>query len=151
EPFLVIATQNPIEYHGTYPLPEAQLDRFLMRVRIGYPGRDDAKRILREKDLAGQLKTMKPVLSRDEVVALQQQADQVAVDDAILDYIVRLAETTRSHKAFKLGLSPRGALALTRAARAHALVHGRDYCVPDDVKAVAVPVVAHRTIVDSSV
>ena len=150
EPFLVIATQNPIEYHGTFPLPEAQLDRFLMRLHIGYPGREDAKRILKEKDLSGQLKHMKPALTRDEVAALQKEADEVAVDDAILDYIVRLAEATRESKAFKLGLSPRGALALTRAARAYALVHGRDYCVPDDVKAVAVPVVAHRTLLDSS-
>jgi MoxR-like ATPase len=150
EPFLVIATQNPIEYHGTFPLPEAQLDRFLMRVQIGYPDREDAKKILREQDLAGRLKTMPPVLSRDEVQDLQKRADAVTVEDGLLDYVVRIAETTRAHKAFKLGLSPRGALALTRAARAYALVHGRDYCVPDDIKAVAVPVVAHRTLVDSS-
>jgi MoxR-like ATPase len=150
EPFLVIATQNPIEYHGTFPLPEAQLDRFLMRLHIGYPDREDAKRILREKDLAGQLKTMAPALTRDEVVALQAQADETAVEDSLLDYVVRIAEATRAHKSFKLGLSPRGALALTRAARAFALVCGRDYCVPDDIKAVAVPVIAHRTLLDSS-
>jgi len=150
EPFLVIATQNPVEYHGTFPLPEAQLDRFLMRLHIGYPGREDAKRILREKDLAAQLKDMAPAMTRDEVVELQRQAEEVSVDDALLDYIVRLAEATRTHKAFKLGLSPRGSLALSRAARAYALVHGRDYCVPDDIKTVAVPVVAHRTLLDSS-
>ena len=150
EPFLVIATQNPIEYHGTFPLPEAQLDRFLMRLHIGYPDRDDAKRILREKDLAGQLKAMAPALTRDEVVALQALADETAVEDSLLDYVVRIAEATREHKSFKLGLSPRGALALTRAARAFALVSGRDYCVPDDIKAVAVPVIAHRTLLDSS-
>jgi MoxR-like ATPase len=150
EPFMVIATQNPIEYHGTFPLPEAQLDRFLMRLHIGYPDREDAKRILREKDLAVQLKTMAPALTRDELAALQRQADEVAVDESLLDYVVRVAEATREHKNFKLGLSPRGALALTRAARAYALVNGRDYCVPDDIKTVAVPVVAHRTLLDSS-
>ena len=150
EPFLVIATQNPVEYHGTFPLPEAQLDRFLMRLQIGYPDREDAKRILREKDLAGQLRNTPPAVTRDEVLKLQAQAEEVTVDDALLDYIVRVAEATRANKAFKLGLSPRGALALSRAARAYALVHGRDYCVPDDIKTVAVPVVAHRTLLDSS-
>jgi MoxR-like ATPase len=150
EPFLVIATQNPVEYHGTFPLPEAQLDRFLMRVQVGYPNREDAKRILREKDLAGQLKDMKPALKHAEILDLQKKADDVAVDDSLLDYVVRVAEATRAHKSFKLGLSPRGALALTRAARAYALVSGRDYCVPDDIKAVAIPVIAHRTLIDSS-
>lgn len=150
EPFLVIATQNPVEYHGTFPLPEAQLDRFLMRIQIGYPSPEEAKRILREKDLSSQLKSLKPALKRDEVVALQARADEVRVDESLLDYIVKIAEATRANKSFKLGLSPRGALALTRAARALALVDGRDYCVPDDVKAVAVPVIAHRIVLDTS-
>ncbi len=150
EPFLVIATQNPVEYHGTYPLPEAQLDRFLMRVRIGYPSAEDAKKILREKDLAGQLKDLRPALKREDVLALQREADAVGVSEDILDYIVRVAEATRAAKSFRLGLSPRGALALCRAARAYALVSGRDYCVPDDVKAVAAPVIAHRVLIDSS-
>lgn len=150
EPFLVIATQNPVEYHGTFPLPEAQLDRFLMSLQIGYPSPEQAKRILREKDLPAQLKGMRPALKKDEVLALQQQADEVKVDDSILDYIVRISEASRSAKQFKLGLSPRGALALCRAARAYALVLGRDYCVPDDIKAVAVPVIAHRVVLDTS-
>jgi MoxR-like ATPase len=150
EPFLVIATQNPVEYHGTFPLPEAQLDRFLMRLRIGYPSTADEKRILKEKDLFVQLKTLKPALSKEEVLALQEAAENVAVKDELLDYIVRIAEATRSSKQFKLGLSPRGALALSRAARAHALVDGRLYCLPDDIKAVAVPVAAHRLVLDTN-
>jgi MoxR-like ATPase len=149
EPFLVIATQNPVEYHGTFPLPEAQLDRFLLRLQIGYPSPDDEKRILREKDLALQLKSLSPAVSKEDVLALQEQAEAVRVDEALLAYIVRLAEATRSSKQFKLGLSPRGALALCRAARAHALVQGRDYCLPDDIKAVAVPVAAHRLVLDT--
>ena len=150
EPFLVIATQNPVEYHGTFPLPEAQLDRFLMRLQIGYPSPEEAKRILKEKDLPNQLKHLKPALRKEEVLALQARADEVRVEEALLDYIVRFAEATRAARQFKLGLSPRGALALCRAARAYALVSGRDYCVPDDVKAVAVPVAAHRIVLDTS-
>jgi MoxR-like ATPase len=149
-PFLVIATQNPVEYHGTFPLPEAQLDRFLMRVQIGYPSPEDAKKILREKDLGGHIKALKPALKLDEVQSLQEQAENVTVEDDILEYIIRLAEATREDKRFKLGLSPRGALALCRAAKAYALVSGRAYCVPDDVKTVAVPVVAHRVVLDTS-
>jgi MoxR-like ATPase len=150
EPFLVIATQNPVEYHGTFPLPEAQLDRFLVRLRIGYPSPADERRILQEKDLSGSLKGIKPVLKVPEVLALQEQAENVRVEDELLDYIVRIAEATRQSKTVKLGLSPRGALALSRAARAFAFVSGRDYCVPDDVKAVAVPVMAHRLLFDTS-
>ncbi|MEK7859156.1 MAG: MoxR family ATPase [Elusimicrobiota bacterium] len=149
-PFLVLATQNPVEYHGTFPLPEAQLDRFLMRIQIGYPSPADEKKILREKDLAAQVRESKPALSRDEVLALQAAAEAVRVDEALLDYIVRIAESTRRSGSVKLGLSPRGALALTRAARAYALVDGRDYCVPDDIKAVAVPVLSHRLLLDTS-
>jgi MoxR-like ATPase len=150
EPFLVIATQNPVEYHGTFPLPEAQLDRFLMRVQIGYPSPEEAKRILKEKDLSARLKALRPALKRDEVLALQQKADEVRVEDPLLDYIVKIAEATRIQKNFKLGLSPRGALALTRAARAYAMIDGRGYCVPDDIKSVAIPVIAHRIVLDTS-
>ena len=150
EPFLVIATQNPVEYHGTFPLPEAQLDRFLMRIQIGYPSPEEAKKILREKDLSTQIKGLKAALKRDAVLALQQKADDVRVEEGLLDYIVKIAEATRAGKSFKLGLSPRGALALARAARAYALVEGRAYCVPDDIKAVAVPVIAHRIVLDTS-
>lgn len=150
EPFLVIATQNPVEYHGTFPLPEAQLDRFLMRVQIGYPSSEDAKKILKEQDLAQRLKAVKPALTVAETLDLQAQAEAVRVEEDILDYIVRISEESRRMKSVKLGLSPRGALALTRAARAYALIFGRDYCEPDDVKAVAVPVMAHRLMLDTS-
>lgn len=150
DPFLVIATQNPVEYHGTFPLPEAQLDRFLMRVRIGYPTREDEMRILRERDRPASAEDMPPVLTREEVLRLQARVDEVRVDEALLDYAVRFAEASRAAKGVRLGLSPRGTLALIRAARAHAMVEGRDHCVPDDVKSVAVPVAAHRLLLDTS-
>ncbi len=150
DPFLVIATQNPVEYHGTFPLPEAQLDRFLMRVRIGYPTHADELRILRERDRPASAEAMKPVLTRDEVLALQARVDAVRVDEALLEYAVRLAEASRAVKGVRLGLSPRGTLALVRAARATAVVEDRDYCVPDDLKLVAPPVIAHRLLLDTS-
>jgi MoxR-like ATPase len=150
DPFLVIATQNPVEYHGTFPLPEAQLDRFLMRVRLGYPTHEEEMRILRERDRPPTAEDMKPILAREEVLALQQRVDAVRVDDAILDYAARIAAASREAKGVRLGLSPRGALALARAARAWAVSDGRDHCVPDDVKSVAVPVAAHRLLLDTS-
>jgi len=150
EPFLVIATQNPIEYHGTFPLPEAQLDRFLMRIAVGYPSPNDEKRILKEKDLSGQLKELPAVLNLIEVVNLQNQVDEVRMDEELMDYVVAIAKASRAAKSIKLGLSPRGALALCRAARALALVLGRGYCIPDDVKSVAVPVMSHRLVLDSN-
>lgn len=150
EPFLVIATQNPVEYHGTFPLPEAQLDRFLIRVQIGYPSPEEEKRILSEHDLEGRLKALKPVLSLGEILDLQRRADSVLVQEALLDYAVKIAEATRAGGRFKLGLSPRGGLALVRAARAWALVRGRGYCIPDDFKTMAAPVIAHRVILDSN-
>ena len=149
-PFMVIATQNPVEYHGTFPLPEAQLDRFLLRIRIGYPDSVNEKLILREGDLAQRLKDLKPVLSVEQVLALQDEADKVRMDDALLDYIVAIARATRSAKGVKLGLSPRGSLALCSAARALALASGRDYCIPDDIKRAAVPVMSHRLLSDSN-
>jgi len=150
DPFLVIATQNPVEYHGTFPLPEAQLDRFLMRVRLGYPSHDEEMRILRERDRPPSAEDMKPVLEREEVLALQRRVDAVRVDEAIMDYAVRLSAATREAKGARLGLSPRGTLALVRAARAWAVSEGRDHCLPDDVKAVAIPVAAHRLLLDTS-
>ncbi|MDX6770726.1 MAG: MoxR family ATPase [Elusimicrobiota bacterium] len=150
DPFLVIATQNPVEYHGTFPLPEAQLDRFLMRVRIGYPTHEDELRILRERDRPPSPDDLKPVLSQADVLALQAQVDAVRLEEPLLDYAVRFAEASRRAKGVRLGLSPRGTLALCRAARAHALVAGRAHCVPDDLKAVAVPVAAHRLLLDTS-
>ncbi len=150
EPFFVIATQNPVEYQGTFPLPEAQLDRFLMRLRIGYPEAEDEKRILKERGLILDAEKVKPVMTLEELVALQEAVEKVRVEDAVLDYVVRLADRTRRSEKLKLGLSPRGALALCRAAQAYALSSGRDFCEPDDVKKVAVPVVAHRVVLDSN-
>lgn len=149
-PFMVIATQNPVEYHGTFPLPEAQLDRFLLRIRIGYPDAGHEKRILGEGDMAHRLKDLEPVLSVAQVLEMQAEADSVRVDDSLLGYIVAIAAATRSAKNIKLGLSPRGSLALVSAAKALALASGRDYCVPDDIKRVAVPVMSHRLLADSN-
>ena len=150
QPFMVIATQNPIEYHGTFPLPEAQLDRFFMRVRVGYPGIEEEKMIVKEGDLYGRASQLKPVLTHEEVAELQAEATRVAVDEALLEYVIRLADSTRREPLIKLGISPRGALFLHRAAQANALIEGRDYCVPDDVADLIKPVFAHRIIVESN-
>lgn len=150
DPFMVIATQNPVEYHGTFPLPEAQLDRFFMRVRIGYPAIEDEKAIVREKDLYERAAMLRPVLTHDEINEIHDCAVRVKVDDALLEYIVKLADTTRREPAIKLGISPRGALFLYRAAQASALLNGRDFCTPDDIKEMAVPVFSHRIIVESN-
>jgi MoxR-like ATPase len=145
-PFMVLATQNPREYEGTYPLPESQLDRFLLRIRVGYPGVTDEKTILREAASPG-LASLAPVLDVADVLALQEAADRVRADESILDYVLAVVAATRASNLLVLGVSPRGSLALLRAARAHALADGRDYLVPDDVKALAVPALAHRVIV----
>ncbi|TDJ76730.1 MAG: MoxR family ATPase [Planctomycetota bacterium] len=145
-PFLVIATQNPLEFEGTYPLPESQLDRFLLRIRLGYPGPDAERRILRAQALRHPLDDLAPVLDKSELCALIERVKQVRVDDAILDYLMRILDATRSRGAFLLGASPRSGLGLYRAAQAHALLERRDYCVPDDVKELAVPVLAHRVV-----
>src|SRR5499425_2421832 len=144
-PFMVLATQNPREHEGTYPLPESQLDRFLLRIRIGYPDGPDEKSVLRGAGYPA-LETLVPVLEADEVTALQDEAGRVRADDSVLDYIMALVAATRSSSLLSLGVSPRGSLALLRAARAHALADGRDYLVPDDVKSLAVPALAHRVM-----
>ena len=143
-PFLVIATQNPAEHHGTYPLPESQLDRFLLRIRMGYPDAEDEKAILRGEAGTGQLPHLEAQLSADDVVELQQRVREVEVDDAIVAYELALVHATRNHEGLELGVSPRGTLALHRAAQARALLEGREYCVPEDVKRLFVPVCAHR-------
>jgi MoxR-like ATPase len=148
-PFMIIATQNPIEYHGTFPLPEAQLDRFLLRLKIGYPARADEARIIRGADYYEQAQSLPPVLTAADVLALQGAVDKVRLDEALLGYILDLVKETRGARAIKLGVSPRGALLLRRAAQAYALTFGRDYVTPDDIQAVAVPVLAHRIIIDS--
>ncbi len=142
-PFMVIATQNPVEHHGTYPLPESQLDRFLMRMRIGYPDREAERDILRQRDMAG-VESVRPVVAGDELLHMQSQVANVNVDAAIVDYMLAIVEKTRSHESLALGVSPRGAQALYRAAQALALLEGRDYVIPDDVKRLVIPVFAHR-------
>src|SRR5437870_1489957 len=143
-PFMVLATQNPREYEGTYPLPESQLDRFLLRVRVGYPDVEDEKAILRGAAAAPD--TLAPALGLDDVRRLQALAETVRVADLVLDYVMALVSATRESPRLSLGVSPRGARALVAAARAAALTEGRDYVVPDDVKRLAVPALAHRVI-----
>ncbi len=150
QPFMVVATQNPVEHHGTYPLPESQLDRFLMRIRIGYPEAAAEREIVRRGG-ATPAETMRSVLSGDELIALQDAVARVNVDDALVDYMLAVVERTRTHESLSMGVSPRGAQALYRATQALAAVEGRDYATPDDVKRLALPVFAHRVVVNSRV
>jgi len=146
-PFLVIATQNPIEMEGTYPLPEAQLDRFLMRVSVGYPSADEERQILERRRQRRQDEAQVPaVVSRDEVLAMQRTLEDVFVSDAVERYVVDLVQATRTDHRVALGASPRGALALLKLARAWAVLRGRDFVTPDDVKAMAGSALAHRLI-----
>jgi MoxR-like ATPase len=149
EPFIVIATQNPIEHHGTFPLPESQLDRFMLRLRIGYPDSSDEKLILRDRVGTEPLDALRPIMSGDDVTQLQQSVAQVSVKDELVDYLMRIVAATRDTEMLDLGVSPRGSLALFRAAQALALTEKRDYCVPDDIKRLVVPVCAHRVVVSS--
>ena len=148
-PFIVVATQNPIEHHGTYPLPESQLDRFMLRLRIGYPGVDDEKEILRDRERSNPLNAVKAVMSAEDILELQKQVAEISVDDALVDYLMRIVNATRDTEMLDLGVSPRGTLALFRAAQALALTEERTYCVPDDIKRLVVPVFAHRLLVSS--
>jgi MoxR-like ATPase len=146
EPFMVLATQNPYEFEGTYFLPENQLDRFLMRISLGYPAPDDETRILVQQPQRTTLAHLNPVMTGPEVVALQGKVDAVKIDEALLAYIIALVTATRENEDLQVGVSPRGALALTQAARATALMGGRDYCIPEDIVANVLSVFAHRVI-----
>jgi MoxR-like ATPase len=148
EPFMVVATQNPSEHHGVYPLPESQLDRFLMRVRIGYPDAASERLILRNSDDL-QPQAPKPVLNREDLFELQERTRAVTVDDALLEYILAIVEKTRTNESLALGVSPRGSQALFRAAQAKALLEGRAYVIPDDIKQLAVPVFGHRVVLSA--
>ncbi|PFG74388.1 AAA family ATPase [Tepidiforma thermophila] len=148
-PFLVIATQNPVELEGTFPLPEAQLDRFLLRLRLGYPSEEDEDRILQRFEAASPLEALAPVIDAPALVTLARRLQRLYVAPPVRRYIVRLVQATRAEPAFELGASPRAALALFRAARAHAALEGRDYVLPDDVKTLAGPVLAHRLILST--
>ncbi len=146
-PFLVLATQNPLEHHGTYPLPESQLDRFLMRLTIGYPDAEAERRILVESAATTPpVDEVRAILDADQVLALQARVEDVRADDAIVDYLMEIVGRTRNSPGFRLGVSPRGSIALFRAARAYALTQGRDYLVPDDVRELVVPCLAHRLL-----
>ena len=146
KPFMVIATQNPVETQGTFPLPEAQLDRFLIRLSMGYPKEDEALRIM-ERFIRNQpLNDLQPVAERDEIVQAQEIFNQCQVSRPVMGYIAALCEATRDPERTQLGVSPRGMLALLRVSQAYAAIQGRDYVIPDDVKALAVPVMAHRVI-----
>lgn len=149
QPFMVIATQNPVEHHGTYPLPESQLDRFLMRLRIGYPGAAAEREILRRHAERQAGDAVAPVLAAEDVIELQAAVHRVTVEDSLVNYMLAVVEKTRAHEALALGVSPRGSQALFRATQALALVEGRDYAIPDDVKRLAVPVFAHRVVVST--
>ncbi len=146
DPFFVLATQNPVEHHGTYPLPDSQLDRFLLRIEMCYPQRDAEKEIIVRQRLTHPAETLQAVLTGDEVVGLQKKVREIRMEDAVLDYMMAVVEATRTADAVQLGASPRGSLSLYRACQALAAVEGRDYVLPDDVKTLAVPVLAHRLV-----
>ncbi len=148
-PFIVLATQNPIEHHGTYPLPESQLDRFMLRLRIGYPSAEDERQILRDREYRDPLQDLRPVMTAAEVAELQSSVADVSMDDALVEYLMRIAAATRDSDMLDLGVSPRGTLSLFRAAQALALTEERSYCIPDDIKRLVVPVFAHRILVST--
>src|SRR5712672_427534 len=148
QPFLVIATQNPVEHHGTYPLPESQLDRFLMRVRMGYPEAAAEREILRAEVGAELLDEMHPVLTGADVLEMQQAVKQIRVDESLVSYALEIVRRTRESEFLSLGVSPRGSQALYRAAQAMAFLEGRTFCTPEDIKPLVVPVFAHRVVVN---
>ncbi|MDR1960597.1 MAG: MoxR family ATPase [Planctomycetaceae bacterium] len=146
KPFMVIATENPMEYEGTYPLPENQLDRFLLRISVGYPERESELAILRSHQEKKPIDTLEPVLTCQQVLQLQEAVKQVGITDAIYRYLLDIVEVTRKSKELYVGVSTRGAIAFSHAVQAYALLEGRNFAVPDDVKTLAVPVLAHRVI-----
>jgi MoxR-like ATPase len=146
---MVMATQNPIEHHGTYPLPESQLDRFLMRVTIGYPSAASEKEILQDFADSDPMANVRPVMTAPEVVEIQNRVRRVKVDPELVDYTLVIVEKTRQHEYLSLGVSPRGSMSLYRAAQALAFLEGRNYCIPDDFKRLIVPVFSHRCVVSS--
>jgi MoxR-like ATPase len=153
QPFMVIATQNPSEYHGTFPLPESQLDRFLMRLRIGYPSPDEERKVLDRASSLHPAEDLEPVVTAQDVLDLQAQVDKVFVDESLTEYLLSIVQATRQSELLSLGVSTRGArgaLALSRTAKALALVRGRSYCLPDDIKELAPTVLSHRIMVARS-
>jgi MoxR-like ATPase len=149
QPFMVLATQNPIEHHGTYPLPESQLDRFMLRIRMGYPSRESEKEILQQRTHSRMTEAIESNIEASDVLTMQQEVMQVRVDDSLLDYALEIIDRTRKTERLTLGVSPRGSLMLQRAAQARAFMEGRDFCLPDDFKQLIVPVFAHRVAVNT--
>ena len=149
QPFLVIATQNPFEFEGTYFLPENQLDRFALRIRIGYPSREVETRIIREEPSRVALEELEPVMSRDDLIAIQDRVSNIHIDSGLVDYALDLVEATRDHEHLEVGVSPRGTISLIRAAQAAAMLTGREYVIPDDLKSLFTPVCAHRIVTKS--
>jgi MoxR-like ATPase len=148
-PFMVVATQNPIEYHGTYPLPESQLDRFLLRIKMGYPENNAEKEILRNQNRQSGGILSPAAMSTDDLLKAQSMVREVRIDESLLDYILAIVEATRHSEFLLTGVSPRGSLALCRAAQARAYFDERDYCIPDDIKQLVMPALAHRVVVSS--
>ncbi len=148
-PFMVVATQNPVEHHGTYPLPESQLDRFMFRLHIGYPNKEFEREILHDRERVNPLEFVKAAMTETDVLTLQNMVKRVRVDDILVDYLLDIVELTRSDDALELGISPRGTLALFRSAQAFAMLEGRDFCIADDIKKLVLPCFAHRIIVNS--
>jgi MoxR-like ATPase len=147
QPFMVIATQNPAEYHGTSPLPESQLDRFLMRLRLGYPSPEEEKKVLDRCQSLHPAEDLQPMLTAEDVLDLQAQVDEVLMEESLMEYLLSIVQATRQSALLSLGVSTRGALALSRTAKALALVRGRTYCLPDDIKELAPIVLSHRVMV----
>jgi MoxR-like ATPase len=146
QPFLVIATQNPVEHHGTYPLPESQLDRFLMRIKMGYPSHETERNILRSRATNNPVADLEPIADVSDVLAMQEAVTRIKVDSSLHDYALDIVNLTRKSDQLALGVSPRGTLMLQRAAQARAFLDGRDFCLPDDFKQLAVAVFAHRVV-----
>ncbi|UCD56330.1 MAG: MoxR family ATPase [Candidatus Hydrogenedentota bacterium] len=146
EPFLVLATQNPIEFHGTYPLPESQLDRFMLKIRMGYPPSKDERNMIIGQQTTPPVDNLEPVVHSEDVRVMQKMVADVKVEAALVDYLLAFVAASRFSPAIELGVSPRGAMSFYRAAQANALVMGRDYCIPDDIKGLAIPCLSHRII-----
>lgn len=148
-PFMVVATQNPTEHHGTYPLPESQMDRFMLRLNMGYPNKTDERQILLDRRGSDPIEQVKPIMSETDILEMQRLAKKVLVDESLVDYLLDIVEQTRNSDEIELGVSPRGTLSLFHSAQALALVEGRDFCTPDDIKRLVIPCFAHRMIVSS--
>lgn len=144
KPFIVIGTQNPFDSIGTFPLPEAQLDRFLLTIKQGYPSYDNEKKMLKRFRMGNPIETIESVISINEIMRLKEEVKRVLISDDIEDYLMKIIQSTRHHKYVEIGVSPRGSLAFMRAVQSRAFIHGRDFCIPDDVKALAQPLLAHR-------